>query len=444
MAQSVKKPKIYTSHPDLMREMGDFNTWDIDGAVMNDWNKLNGGFDSVYSIEDSLNLAGLNPYKNGLIDPDQMLMTGESSEGRFYYPQLYGRNSIDYVAFLGHNFRRAGVLPLLGKVEANETSDNTNYWYFENPAGRMEEIVNYNLNLYGDGELTIDYDGFSIVGLNPYIFQYLKIGLKSNYEVAMGGGGTGFYYQYSAPPVCGCISYGSIYDFPLTANMEISQSVENNNIKKHTSITGKSISNSMETPNLWAANRSMYAIDDISTLNLTDNYNLGIEAWTLNRQEGIEEIYGGQYLDGGFTHNTGYRSGKRRWDLRFTQMSDRQIGGINQKISLYHELDQSEIYDSGDFSSFDLGGGEQGIFNMGDAYGGTNQATYNQPNVQGVGFLNVVYNQTLGGKCPFIFQIDGNNNNPDQFCLAKLDMKSLKLRQLTSNTYDVQIRIYEI
>ena len=59
-------------------------------------------------------------------------------------------------------------------------------------------------------------------------------------------------------------------------------------------------------------------------------------------------------------------------------------------------------------------------------------------------FMAQVWNKTLGGALPFIFQPDSSNNNPDQFCIAKLDMNSLKITQTAFKSYEIGLKIKEV
>ena len=59
-------------------------------------------------------------------------------------------------------------------------------------------------------------------------------------------------------------------------------------------------------------------------------------------------------------------------------------------------------------------------------------------------FIAQVWNKTLGGALPFIFQPDSNNSNPDQFCIAKFDMDSLKITQKAFKVYDISLKIREV
>ena len=58
-------------------------------------------------------------------------------------------------------------------------------------------------------------------------------------------------------------------------------------------------------------------------------------------------------------------------------------------------------------------------------------------------FMSLVWQKTLGGALPFIFQPDNTNNNPDQFCIARFDQKSLRISQVANSVYDISVKIIE-
>ena len=59
-------------------------------------------------------------------------------------------------------------------------------------------------------------------------------------------------------------------------------------------------------------------------------------------------------------------------------------------------------------------------------------------------FISQVWNKTLGGALPFIFQPDSTNYNPDEFYLCKFDKKSLKIKQDAYKTYSFSVDIKQV
>tara|TARA_Y100000004_G_scaffold145399_1_gene165850 strand:- start:45 stop:1127 length:1083 start_codon:yes stop_codon:yes gene_type:complete len=58
--------------------------------------------------------------------------------------------------------------------------------------------------------------------------------------------------------------------------------------------------------------------------------------------------------------------------------------------------------------------------------------------------FNFVWNCTLGGTLPFIFQPDNTNNNPDQFSICTFRENTLNVQQNGPNVYQLSITIDEV
>ena len=57
-------------------------------------------------------------------------------------------------------------------------------------------------------------------------------------------------------------------------------------------------------------------------------------------------------------------------------------------------------------------------------------------------FYAQVWNKTMGGALPFIFQPDSNNS--DEFYICKFDSRSLSVKQSAYKVYDVSLKIKEV
>ena len=58
--------------------------------------------------------------------------------------------------------------------------------------------------------------------------------------------------------------------------------------------------------------------------------------------------------------------------------------------------------------------------------------------------FNFVWNCTLGGTLPFIFQPDNTNSHPDQFSICTFNQKTLSVQQVAFNTYTLSVTIDEV
>ena len=113
------------------------------------------------------------------------------------------------------------------------------------------------------------------------------------------------------------------------------------------------------------------------------------------------------------------RSGRRVWDLSFSYISD---SDLMPKVA----------------ATTNLGSGDNQYINP---Y--TNTA-YENSLLQGTDFFSQVWNRTLGGHLPFIFQANSSNNSPDQFSICRFDMDALEYDQVAHNVYNVKLKIREV
>ena len=194
------------------------------------------------------------------------------------------------------------------------------------------------------------------------------------------------------------LSIGTHYTMPNAPNLSLTLSREYGGTKEFTTHNGSSMSNTMwSSPAKWG--------------------NLG--AW---------ELRGGYESD---TYPENFpselsRSGRRTWDLKFSLMDDGNLWGSNQLLSYVSENTSEQNTNIG-YESDDVSG---------------NSFNYNL--LTDDNFFSQVWNKTLGGTIPFIFQPDSSNRNPDQFCIAKFKNNSLKATQSAFNVYDISLSIEEV
>jgi len=111
------------------------------------------------------------------------------------------------------------------------------------------------------------------------------------------------------------------------------------------------------------------------------------------------------------TNVSNFRSGRRVWDLSFSYLSDTDVMP-NLGVQNY-EAD-------------DIASGTEDI-------------------LTGTDFFSSVWNKTMGGHLPFIFQPDGSNADPkaDGFAICRFDQSSLQYNLVANNVYDVKLKIRE-
>ena len=108
------------------------------------------------------------------------------------------------------------------------------------------------------------------------------------------------------------------------------------------------------------------------------------------------------------------RSGRRVWDLSFSYISD---SDLMPKVAATSNLESG--YAEGTPVSEDT-------------------------LLESTDFFSSVWNKTLGGHLPFIFQANNSKTNPDQFALCRFDMNTLTYDQVANNVYNVKLKIREV
>jgi len=178
----------------------------------------------------------------------------------------------------------------------------------------------------------------------------------------------------------GCFVWGKYYDMPHSPDLKLKMSIEMDGVKNIKTKGGASLTG----------------------INYTKPADWGSQgAWQLSST-----------LEDGTQSDvpSNLRSGRRVWDLSFSYLSDSDVMPENAGSSIY----------AGD-------GVDNFVTNM----------------MTGTDFFSSVWNKTMGGHLPFIFQPDSSNNNPDQFAICRFDMKSLKITQTMHRKYNVKLKIRE-
>ena len=228
----------------------------------------------------------------------------------------------------------------------------------------------------------------------------------------------------------GGISMGVMYTMPHSPDLSVSMEIEFDGYDKIETLGGSTLTNIRQTgapvwfnpgqperllqnPNNLRGtpfHSNPFTVDSPLSSNNPSTTNDGNAIFNHRDQMNPELIEGSK------------RNGRRNWSLKFSLISDNDLFSSNYMKT--NTLETSSEYESSDiltdFNEFD--------FNM----------------FTDDSFIAQVWNKTLGGALPFIFQPDSSNDNPDQFCIAKFDQDTLKVSQTAFRTYSFSVKIREV
>jgi hypothetical protein len=297
-----------------------------------------------------------------------------------------------FYAILGHNFN-SGEFGFrhhwMDATYPESGSDN-------GVPANVEALINGdigNVQWYGADShsptLLADYDGFSIATFRD-------------------GGSDAFYgtsrLQFFSPQEAttgtnqihiGNVFLGSFYDMPHSPDLSLKLSYEYDGVKNIQTKGGATLSNASYTkPADWGKGG----------------------AWQLGVDENQNPI-------------DNFRSGRRVWDLSFSFLSSNDLSPAN---AIIHQ-DYSSVYDKSQMMN---------VFGY-DADDIAADGAFNSNILTGTDFFSQVWNKTMGGHLPFIFQPNKDVKLADSFAICRFDMDSLQYEQVAHNTYNVKLKIRE-
>ena len=331
---------------------------------------------NVNSLTDSANLDMV------LMNPSNILtVSGDDWDGDndvVWHPELTTPLSgligdKGFVAHLGHNYADCEL-----KVRKDQ---GTPY----GTAIPLENIVNADIL---SESIQPEYNGFSI-----YLADYSNQNVsrpRLRYDYV---GDSGDPYNGLDVKV-GSVILGSYYDMPNAPNLSLTMSLDYGSTREFSTYNGSSMSNTMvsKCPK-WG---------DFGAWELTKDY--------------------GTFINVADGHPSASRSGRRSWNLKFSQIDSSDLWGPNQMLSFIRD-DISDGTDSDDYND--------------------STKNFNSNLTTDDNFFSQVWNKTLGMTLPMIMQIDNTNNSPDQFAIVKGVANSLKATQSSYNVYDISVSIEE-
>ena len=324
----------------------------------------------------------------------------------------YGRTDYDLIGLRPSDFcqlsREPGdfVIDFVSKIEINKIlTDNT----FHAVLGHdfATNFVSYNVyaSELGGVESWIANDGKAVNWESIYEGEGVEWGALvpqfNGWSLSTGTDGAAFEgktirwfltsWESSLLPSIGSLAFGNYFDFPVSPDLQLSQTIEMDGVE---------------------AQKTKGGVEH-SRLKYKGNPKWGsLGAWEL----------GGFANDWQINAFLNARSGRRSWDLSFSYIPDTDM-----------------------FPTSSLGGG---IITDPDEYDSSNISADGTETdstlLKDDSFYSAVWNRTLGGRLPFIFQIDKNNFNPDQFAICKFDQDKLDIKRVAHNVYSIKVKIREV
>ena len=334
---------------------------------------------------------------------------------------------VNFVALLNHNLGSAdGYLHIGAFKGIGGVSDGS---FFRLHADSQNHVQNWTnvINCGGGGSYNVgldaEFNGTSIWtfddGLGNPISDYWYNFYVKSFEDDNGGITAGIpESDLELNHQLGSFVVGKYWDAPNSPDLNLTMSRRFDGIKKQKTIGGKTLANIYyDGPTEWTMNG----------LNGTYKYppfELDF-AGTYNDDSIMQQLQFEQTAKSGLG-----RKGLRSWKLTFSYISEDNMW---------------MAYENSSRAPFDYV--ETGT----NATTGTEIPTDDGEEVSFVAnpmlsdnSFNFVWNCTLGGTLPFIFQPDNTNNNPDQFAICNFRENTLSVQQVAFNTYKLSITIDEV
>ena len=316
-----------------------------------------------------------------------------------------------YIAILGHNLHASGFDIELTFGD-NSVDDGFNFTNTSDVA--INEIINWKGASMMQTSGTFEYNGFSIcevianldyndadAGIDVDNYKDLKIKLDSTNASLMAG--------------VGAVSYGSVYDMPLPADLQMNITYEFGNDKIDT-LAGKTFINRnwFQKPK-WVNYQAPWSLDSSESSSLINNNNPMPESDLR-------------------------KAGRRVYELTFSFLSDDDVFATNPNVTT-DGMQNNEF--AGDTMSYVPEDSNNTHLNLVGNTGitGTDDilTIYNDNSI-----FSQLVQKTAGFSIPFIFQPNKNYARPDGFMYAVVDQNAISIEQIGVNLFRTSLRIKEV
>ena len=303
---------------------------------------------------------------------------------------------INFVALLNHNLASDDAVFRIKGIHKNFTG--TDGW------PTLTSSDNYKANILTANkispDLSLQYNGTTIFELN-----------NPNNELDKYWNFFGIEYQSTIDSALkhqlGSMVVGKYWDAPNSPDLSLTMSRRFDGIKKQKTIGGKTLANIYyDGPTEWIMNHPNNGTYKYPPFELDTTAQVDTQGFRFD-----------------YRAKSGLgRKGLRSWNLTFSYISE-------DNMWMDNEVSGKLTDDSIDDAPYEGGsptGGNDGNPMLSDES------------------FNFVWNCTLGGTLPFIFQPDNTNNNPDQFSICTFRENTLSVKQVAFNTYTLSITIDEV
>ena len=299
---------------------------------------------------------------------------------------------INFCGLLNHNLASdTNVYNVVGKSSVSSNLNQVVGESFSTSSFTNRQIV---LNYDGTNGINASYNGTTIWTFSDSngIDKYWR-----NFDIFFPNGFDDYTHQL------GSFVVGKYFDCPNSPDLSLTMSRRFDGIKKQKTIGGKTLANIYyDGPTEWTMNHPTNGTYKYPPFELDTTAHVDTQGYRFD-----------------YRAKSGLgRKGLRSWNLTFSYISE-------DNMWIDNEVSSKVTSDSIDDGQSPTGG--------------------NNPNPMLTdNSFNFVWNCTLGGTLPFIFQPDNTNNNPDQFSICTFRENTLSVKQVAFNTYTLSITIDEV